>query len=257
MKLSIIIPTYNSAKTIQRALDSIIAQTFTDYEVLIMDGLSKDNTIALCQSYKDSRINIYSEKDNGIYDAMNKGIKKAQGDWLYFLGSDDYLYANDSLEKVFYYEKADVHVMYGDVESIILDNNYSGEWSLDSLVWNRCHQGIFYRNVIFERFGGYDTKYPVLADYVINVQWFLSKRVKSQYLPLVIANFSEGGMSNSDNRKNDPLFFKDFHWIVLRNGFWQMNNGQRKTYLLGALNNYSWFRILLNCYLSIRKKAER
>lgn len=101
MKLSIIIPTYNSASVLPRALDSIICQTFTNWEVLIMDGISTDDTLKMAQSYNDSRIRIYSEPDNGIYDAMNKGINKANGEWLYFLGSDDCLFSKDVLSNIF------------------------------------------------------------------------------------------------------------------------------------------------------------
>ena len=88
-RLSIINPTFNSAKTLSRCLDSVISQSFTDWEVLMMDGVSNDDTIKIASSYQDSRIRIYSEPDKGIYDAMNKGIDKAHGEWLYFIDSDD------------------------------------------------------------------------------------------------------------------------------------------------------------------------
>ncbi|MDR2410857.1 MAG: glycosyltransferase, partial [Bacteroidales bacterium] len=84
--LSIIIPTYNSSKTINRCLDSILCQSYSNYEILVMDGLSSDNTLELVKAYNDRRIQIYSGKDNGIYDAMNKGIALAKGEWLYFSG---------------------------------------------------------------------------------------------------------------------------------------------------------------------------
>ena len=101
MKLSIIIPTYNSASVLAKALDSIVKQNFTDWEVLVMDGVSTDNTIKVAQSYNDSRIHIFSEPDKGIYDAMNKGIEKAQGEWLYFLGSDDWLLNGNVFDSLF------------------------------------------------------------------------------------------------------------------------------------------------------------
>src|SRR2546422_844446 len=99
---SIILPTFNSAAQIATALESILNQTFNDFEILVLDGCSGDNTIEIAKSYKDTRIRIWSEKDEGIYDAMNKGIEKATGKWLYFLGSDDELYNNAILEKVFH-----------------------------------------------------------------------------------------------------------------------------------------------------------
>src|ERR1700722_16529958 len=98
--LSIIIPTYNSQNTILTALQSIVKQSFDDFEIIIVDGLSNDDTVTIVKNFQDDRIKIISELDNGIYDAMNKGIDRAKGDWLYFLGSDDRLYNDTVLEDV-------------------------------------------------------------------------------------------------------------------------------------------------------------
>src|SRR5215218_2671624 len=99
--LSIIIPTYNAGNNLARALESVLQQTFSSFEVLIMDGLSTDNTSAIVESFHDERIQLFREGDRGIYDAMNKGIAKARGAWLYFLGSDDELYTSTVLEEIF------------------------------------------------------------------------------------------------------------------------------------------------------------
>ncbi|MBP5724119.1 MAG: glycosyltransferase [Bacteroidales bacterium] len=101
MKLSIIIPTYNSSKIIGRALDSIVNQTMQDFEVLVMDGASTDNTGEIVASYNDERIKFYSEPDKGIYDAMTKGITKAQGESLYFISIDDWLINNNEFRSLF------------------------------------------------------------------------------------------------------------------------------------------------------------
>src|SRR5215216_6167566 len=99
--LSIIIPTYNSEKTLSCCLQSVLNQTFKDFEILIIDGLSSDNTINVIKGYNNSKIRVYSEKDKGIYDAMNKGIEKSAGEWLYFLGSDDQFFNEYVLEAIF------------------------------------------------------------------------------------------------------------------------------------------------------------
>src|SRR5690606_10153742 len=101
--ISIIIPTYNSAKTLRQALTSVVGQTYKKIEVLIIDGCSNDDTLVIVQSYaaEDSRLKWVTEPDNGIYDAMNKGIQLAKGEWLYFLGSDDKLHDEYVLEKIF------------------------------------------------------------------------------------------------------------------------------------------------------------
>ena len=99
--ITIIIPTYNCEKTIGDALDSILGQSIKEVEVLIVDGLSTDRTLEIVAQYQTKHANIvlHSEKDEGIYDAMNKGIGLAKGDWLYFMGSDDTLFENTTLEK--------------------------------------------------------------------------------------------------------------------------------------------------------------
>ena len=100
MLISIIIPSFNSISLLPHALESILTQSFNDFEVVIMDNCSTDGTIKLIENYSavDKRIQFYSEKDYGIYDAMNKGIKNAKGEWLFFMGSDDSFYDQDVLK---------------------------------------------------------------------------------------------------------------------------------------------------------------
>ena len=115
--VSIIIPTYNSEDYLNQALKSIVNQTFKDIEVLIMDGLSSDKTVEIAEKFKQDlpQIQIYSDKDNGIYDAMNKGIKKAKGEWIYFMGSDDTFYENKTLQNFKDLEKLELDILYGNV----------------------------------------------------------------------------------------------------------------------------------------------
>ncbi len=216
MKLSIIIPTYNSSKVIGRALDSIVAQTFGDWEVLVMDGVSKDNTGEIVKSYNDERIKFYSEPDKGIYDAMNKGIKKAHGEWLYFLGSDDWLYDNEVL--AYFFRDNDFSgydVVYGDVDAPQLIDNYKGAWSLDNLKYNRCHQAIFYRKYMFDRLGLYNTKYKIKADHDYNLRWYLDLRTHSKYVERIIAKFCENGVSSNSI---DYKFNKNIYKLILVSG---------------------------------------
>lgn len=219
MKLSIIIPTYNSALVISRALSSILSQSFTDYEVLVMDGSSTDNTIEIIRRNNDDRIKVYSEPDRGIYDAMNKGIVKAQGEWLYFLGSDDYLLNETVLQSVLNQNLDDIDVFYGDVETTCFSKYNQGEWTMPYLTYNRHHQCIFYRRELFDRLGLYNLRYPVLADFDFNLRWFLSPSIKSKYRPIRIAHFSDGGFSSGHNE--DP-FWNDFDKNILKYGFWTL-----------------------------------
>ncbi len=216
MKLSIIIPTYNSSKVIGRALDSIVAQTFGDWEVLVMDGASKDNTGEIVKSYNDERIKFYSEPDKGIYDAMNKGIKKAQGEWLYFLGSDDWLYDNEVLAYFFRdNDFSEYDVVYGDVEAPQLTENHRGKWSLDNLNYNRCHQTIFYKKDIYNKFGLYNLKYKILADFDFNLKWFLNRDILSLYVQRIVSCYSDGGVSSGNV---DVKFSHDFFRLICTRG---------------------------------------
>ena len=147
-----------------------------------MDGVSTDDTLKIAQSYNNSRIRIYSETDKGIYDAMNKGIKKASGNWLYFIGCDDWLLASNTLESIFSMEISKYDIIYGDVEAEHLAPEHSGEWSLAAIDFNRCHQCIFYRKAVFKKVGTYNLDYPVFADFDLNLKWFLSKKIKHQYV---------------------------------------------------------------------------
>lgn len=214
MKISIVIPTYNSAKTISLCLDSIIAQTYQDWEVLLLDGVSTDNTVAIAKDYGDTRIRVFSEPDKGIYDAMNKGIDKATGDWLYFLGSDDSLYETTTLEKVVSYMQPDVDVVYGEVNSTAWNESF-GEWSYGSLWSNRCHQAIFYSKHFFADGHHYDLRYRIWADHDINLRWFLLPQYSSRYMPVIVANYGVDGFSAN---RCDEIFIKDFGIKVLQYG---------------------------------------
>lgn len=213
---SIIIPTFNSEATLQRALDSVLNQAFHDFEVLIMDGVSTDNTLAIVKKYQEcSRaIKIYSEKDHGIYDAMNKGICNATGNWLYFLGSDDYFFNSEVLKKVSQFiDKSDLDVVYGHVHSTALNPLYNGEFSYEKLVQrNICHQAIFVNKTVFEKIGDFDLNCKVLADWHHNIRWFYNNDIRNSYMNLTVAEYTDGGFSslNKDHyflEIKDKMFF--------------------------------------------------
>lgn len=211
VSLSVIVPTYNSEKTIDRCLKSVIFQTYQNLEICILDGGSSDNTIKkvenFCSSFKN--IKIVSEPDQGVYDAMNKGIDIAQGNWLYFLGSDDEVFDTDvflDISNTLASKK--FGIIYGNV--YISDDTlwakagevYDGFFDLKKLLnKNICHQAIFYRKELFQRFGKYNLKYPVCADWEINLRLF--PKTDSFYLDRIIANFSGGGLSSK--LVNDPI----------------------------------------------------
>ena len=209
-KISIIIPTFEASKTLSVALESILEQSFTDYEILIIDGFSTDNTVEIAKSYQDERIRIISERDNGIYDAMNKGIRLAEGEWLYFLGSDDRLFDNEVLENVHQsLLKCNCDVVYGDVIFAISGKVYNGEFTkLMLLEKNICHQSIFTKKSVFNKTGLFNIEYKALADWHFNIKWFNNKTVKRKYIGQIIASYYEDGYSFNNLDSN---FTKDWN----------------------------------------------
>lgn len=221
-EMSIIIPTFNSAKTLAVCLDSILKQSFTDFEVLIMDGLSTDNTLEIVKSYDDERLIISSEKDNGIYDAMNKGVLLAKGTWFYFMGSDDSLYERTTIEQ--FLNNAELKnndFIYGDVYSTRFKGRYDGLFSHSKLInQNICHQAIFFRKSIFTKVGKFNTKYKVYADWDHNIRCFFSSKVSNAYLYQIIANYADDGYSSN---QIDEVFKKDKNFLLLSKGIGRLS----------------------------------
>ena len=216
---SVIIPTYNSSRTLQECLRSFINQSIRDFEILIIDGGSSDETISVVQNCIGlaSQVRWTSERDNGVYDAMNKGIKKAKGEWLYFLGSDDSLYSNDVLEKVADFIRGkDVQVVYGNVFTRISRKIYDGEFTKEKLFNNNiCHQSIFIHRSVFEITGLFSMKYKIFSDWHHNIKWFYNKDIKHAYLDAVIANYAEDGLSSHNV---DLPFMNDRLGLFLKYG---------------------------------------
>jgi len=209
--ISIIMPTYNSANHIRGALDSILNQTFADFEILIIDGLSSDETVTIAKSFNDKRIRIFSERDKGIYDAMNKGIKNVHGDWVYFLGSDDRLYSNTVLQELApYFIEEKIDVIYGDVHSSRFNGRYDGEFDKEKIKdKNICHQAIFFRKKIFKTTGLFDLKYPTHADWDHNLKWFLNSKIKRKFVDIIVAEYADGGFSSCIS---DTMFSIEKKW---------------------------------------------
>lgn len=201
MKLSIIIPTYNSQETIKACIDSILCQIYMDYEILIMDGVSQDCTLNIARSFDDKRITIYSEKDKGVYDAMNKGILKSRGEWLYFLGSDDKLYDENVLKNIIReIEISNPDIIYGDVYFMKRKMLYDGEFTREKLTTqaNICHQAIFYKRSLFNRLGLFNLDFTIYADWDFNIRCFSTPDLNIQYIEDTISFFNdEGGLSSS------------------------------------------------------------
>jgi len=220
---SIIIPTFNSAETLDICLESIANQTFCDFEVLIIDGLSKDNTTEIAEKYRSKlrTLTIMSEPDQGIYDAMNKGIDLAKGVWLYFLGCDDNLTDNKVLENVSEeILKGGYDLIYGKVigKSSLIVYDYDSVYKV--LTTGIHHQSVFYKKSLFNKLGKYDLKFAVAADYHFTLKVFTENTFIKKYISLDIANYGEEGFSS---KEYDYKFFS-YHYKFLKNRKIKLDN---------------------------------
>lgn len=211
-KISIITPTLNSMLTIESCLSSVASQTYKNIEHLIIDGASSDGTLEIVKRYQSNfnHIRLVSESDKGIYDAMNKGIDLAKGDWLFFLGSDDTLYNKNifsSLSEILSDPKLDI--IYGNVIGKTSGRKYLGKFSKIKLIFaNICHQAILTRKTVFEKFGKFETKYKTSADWLFNMKWFNDKSIKHIYIESNFVFYSESGYSFNNPDLNFSLDFE-------------------------------------------------
>lgn len=204
MKISIITVCKNSEDLIEQAIKSVISQTYLDIEYIIIDGNSQDRTKEIISRYNNSIARWISEPDDGIYAAMNKGIKLASGDFIYFLNSDDYLIDNRVIEDVVNTVKknSSCDLIYGNLDARDLSHNYvysivhpAPEELMERMIWGWIyHQAVFARRSLFDRFGYFNEKYHISADH----NWLykvLESDAKLVYYPRKIASYWLGGIS--------------------------------------------------------------
>lgn len=220
--ISIITATFNSAKTLKDTIQSVLRQTNKDFEYLIIDGGSTDETIDIVKSYESEfsgRLKWVSEKDQGIYDAMNKGIKMASGDVVGILNSDDYFTSNDILQTVAdAFKCQEMDAIYGDIH-FIRDGNpqkcvryYSSR--MFRPFWLRfgfmpAHPSFYCKREVFEKAGLYSLDYKIGADYEMMVRLFKKYRIMSQYINKDFVTMRTGGASNNNVRSRITLINED------------------------------------------------
>ena len=208
MKISIITVVYNNQKTIKDAIESVLAQNYTNIEYIIIDGNSNDGTLDVINNYASKITKIISEKDNGIYDAMNKGLKLATGDVIGILNSDD-LYANNSiLNEVMKHFNNDMNldILYGDLVYVKHDNvdKIVRRWTSKPYYPNFFenggvppHPSLFVSSRVYQEAGYFNLKYRLAADYEFMLRIFKTFSFKIKYLPLVFVNMRLGGATNN------------------------------------------------------------
>ena len=204
-KLSIITVNLNNRDGLQRTIDSVVSQTFTDYEWIIIDGGSTDGSRELIEQYQDHFAYWCSEPDKGIYNAMNKGITHARGEWLQFLNSGDVLYSNNTLTSVFSNEY-NADVLYANL--IIRSNSNNSEYRvyperLDIHFFyesSLCHQSTFFKRTLFDN-RKYNEEFKIASDWEFELKLF-SENYQFQHIPLTVSIFSLDGISSRQKTDN-------------------------------------------------------
>lgn len=210
MKFSIITVCFNSEKTIERTLQSVLAQTYTDYEYIIVDGASTDSTMDIVRDYEplfEGRMKWKSEPDKGIYDAMNKGIMRSCGDIIGIVNSDDWL-EKDALETIFNCYKNNgcsleslycgwiaFHYLNGDIQIMKTSHKMLEELSHRYEMGGIRHPAVFVPKRIYEKYGVFDERMKVMADTDLILRYYFAG-VKFCYPEKVVSNMSDGGVSN-------------------------------------------------------------
>jgi glycosyltransferase involved in cell wall biosynthesis len=211
-RFSIIIVTYNAGNTIKNAIQSVLSQDYLNFELIIKDAISNDDTEDIVKSFNDERIRFISNKDKDIYDAMNQALKYSEGDFVLFLGADDRLFDSNVLKNVNNKIHDPNNVYYGNVIFESQNKLYDGRFNAIKLVTkNICHQAIFYPKNVYKEYE-YPLKYKLKADHFLNL--FLWNKIKFKYIDEVVSIYNDNGAS-ALNR--DELFENDLVGIVKDN----------------------------------------
>ncbi len=211
-QISVAIVTFNCSSVIREAIESVVNQKYDNKELVIIDGKSTDSTVDIIKEYANNMpyIKWISEKDFGIYDAMNKALQLATGDYIIFLGADDHFMSYSVLSEVVKYFNDINSVYYGNVFRNSRNDIYKGKFSkLMFSCENICHQCIFYPKNIYKKYQ-YDLKFPTLADYIYNIR--IWNKVKFTYIPVCVSYFNCMGVSATGSR--DEKYTKDFFFVV-------------------------------------------
>jgi len=240
MKISIITVCYNSFESIRSTIESTLLQNYTDIEYIIIDGGSTDGTIDVIKEYQDKVSIFLSEPDNGIYDALNKGIVQASGDIIAILHSDDKFcdeyVVSDMMRHI---EKTKAELCFSDM--VIVDNSsgrvlryyrahFFQKWMF-RIGWMPPHPTCFINKSLFDEFGLYSTKYKIAGDFDLLVRFFYSRKIRWSYLDRISIKMSAGGASNS-GWQSKRLIFNEISLSLQSNGVWSLPIFQSIRYLI-------------------------
>lgn len=232
MKISIITVTFNSSNTLRDTITSVLFQSYSNIEYIIIDGLSGDDTVSIVKEFEPqfkNKLKWISEKDKGLYDAMNKGIRMATGDIVGIINSDDFYHRTDVLLKVSEaFQNKDVQAVYGDVRFVNPDNldktvrYYSSKNFIPELFrygFMPAHPTFFTYKKYFEEFGYYKIDYKIAADYELLIRFLYTHHLKCKYLAFDFMKMRTGGASTASIKSN-IILNKEIVRACMENGIW-------------------------------------
>lgn len=242
--ITIIVAVFNCAETLQQCIDSVVNQTCSRKELIIIDGGSTDGTVDLLKANHDKIDYYISEPDTGIYNAWNKGLSKASGEWICFLGADDFLWDQYVLERAgqkLNNLSLDLRIAYG---RVMLLNESASPLYLVGVPWEKVrlrfkktmcipHQGVFHRRSLFDLHGVFDESFRIAGDYELLLRELDVGR--AFYLTDIISGMRQGGVSN--NAENSLAILAEFRQV-------QRKHGQK-------LPNWIWLMALLRLYIRL------
>ena len=219
MKISVITVTYNRAATIRDTIESVLKQTYTDYEYIVIDGGSQDETLDIIREMEpwfEGKMRWISERDKGMYDAINKGIRMATGDVVGIINSDDFYHRADifSIINQCFEENQDVQAIYGDVRFVNPDNLEKTVRYYSSKNWKPwrfrfgfmpAHPTFFTYKENFEKYGYYQYDYHIAADFELLIRHLYKNHVPAKYIPVDFMKMRTGGMSTKGLKSNVVL----------------------------------------------------
>lgn len=226
MKISIITATYNSARTLRDTIESVLNQTYDNIEYIVVDGGSKDDTLDIIKEYEpkfNGRMRWISEKDNGIYDAMNKGIGLASGEVVGILNSDDFFTSNLSIENIVRGFDSNIDMVYGDLHFVNPNDlnkcirYYSSKIFKSKLMrfgFMPAHPTCYIRKDIYNRYDLYNTKYKIASDFELLLRYIFIIKIRIKYLPIDLVTMRTGGAS-TESLGSRKMIFKE-HKIALK-----------------------------------------
>lgn len=212
--ISVIVAVFNRCESLQRCIDSVASQTYPYKELIVMDGGSTDGTVEILKSNNEKITYWESERDRGIYHAFNKALTYAKGDWIYFLGSDDYLWdaqsLSDIIQKIEETKDSDVRIVYGKVGLVSQNGNLiqiiNKPWCQVKKLFLQgcyiCHQGVLQHKSLFEKHGQFDESFAITGDYELLLRELKLKNSNPLFIPdVTVAAMQIGGFSSSPQHR--------------------------------------------------------